>query len=241
MKKNLPYKRILLKLSGEILLGNQKFGIDHDAVTKIAYSLADMHKAGFEVAIVIGGGNIFRGIQLKKLGMQRTPADHLGMLATLMNGIALQQGLAHVGCESSVMSALECPQVAETYHWETALKHFNERKTVIFVGGTGNPYFTTDTAAALRACEIHADILIKATKVDGIYDKDPIKYPDAKKFTTLSFTDMLQQRLEIMDSTAVALCMNNRIPIFVFDMKQLGEKSMVDILSNPALGTLVQA
>jgi uridylate kinase len=188
--------------------------------------------------LVIGGGNIFRGINLKNTGMERTPADQMGMLSTLINGIALQQSLEQVGCPTKLLSALECPKVAETYTWKNALKYLAAGNIAIFVGGTGNPYFTTDTAAALRASEIHANILLKATKVDGIYTKDPFKYPDAVKYTTLTYSKILADKLEVMDATAVALCRSNHIPILVFNMKLLEHPNFAEILKNP-LGTLV--
>src|SRR3984957_10699507 len=172
-------KRLLLKLSGEILLGAQPFGFEAQALKQLANNLKEIQQAGFELAIVIGGGNIFRGLQLKPLGIERSPADQMGMLATLMNGIALQQALAAIQSPAKVMSALDCPKVAESYQWKNALDTLSRGEIAIFVGGTGNPYFTTDTAAALRASEIHADILLKATKVDGVYSDDPKKNPKA--------------------------------------------------------------
>ncbi len=239
MKKNLPYKRVLLKLSGETMMGSQPFGIDQKAVNSLATCIKGVREEGFEVAIVIGGGNIFRGISLKDSGMAQTPADHIGMLATLMNGIALQQALVSLDCPAAVMSALECPKVAEPYHWHKALKHLEKGDVIIFVGGTGNPYFTTDTAAALRASEIDADILLKATKVDGIYNQDPKKNPKATKYDTLTYSQFLAEKLAVMDATSVAMCMNNQIPIFVFNMQLLGAKKLEDILRNKKQGTLV--
>jgi uridylate kinase len=233
-----PYKRVLLKLSGEILLGSHPFGLDPDACHSTALALQHLRSSSLEVGIVIGGGNIFRGKDLGALGLQRTPADHIGMLATLMNGIALQQALEKVGCPAKVMSALECPKVAETYTWSRAQETLREGKVLIFVGGTGNPYFTTDTAAALRASEMHADILLKATKVDGVYDHDPQKNPEARKYTTLPYSQYLAEKLQVMDATAVALCRSNRIPIFVFNMQLL--KTNPDFISKPHLGTLIQ-
>jgi uridylate kinase len=233
------YKRVLLKLSGEALTTPQKFGIESDACRSIALSIQSMRNSGLQVAIVIGGGNIFRGVNLKDLGMQRTPADHIGMLATLMNGIALQQALSVLKCPAKVMSALECPKVAEPYNWNRALELLESNTVLIFVGGTGNPYFTTDTAASMRACEIHADILLKATKVDGIYNKDPLKYSDAVKYDKITYSQVLAEKLEVMDATAIALCMNNRVPIFVFNMKLLGKHQINELLSENQ-GTLVK-
>jgi uridylate kinase len=234
------YRRILLKLSGEILLEGQPFGIQRQACQRIAQTIKAMRERGLEIGIVMGGGNIFRGINLKLTGMERTPADQMGMLATLINGVALQQSLEDVNCQARLLTALECPRVAETYTWRGALQYLNSGSVVIFVGGTGNPYFTTDTAAALRASEIHADILMKATKVDGIYNKDPLKNSDAIKYTSLSYSQMLAEKLEVMDATAVALCRNNHIPILVFNMKFLTEDNSVNILLQQNYpGTLV--
>lgn len=232
------FKRILLKISGEILIGPQKFGVDYDACTSAANALKKIQDNNHELAVVIGGGNIFRGINLKKAGLPRTPSDHVGMLSTIINGIILQQALESIKCPSVVMSAIECPQIASSYRWHDAIHHLSNGKIVIFVGGTGNPYFTTDTAAALRASEIHADILLKATKVDGIYDKDPIKNPDAKKYSHLNYSQFLAEKLEVMDSTSIALCQNNQIPILVFNM-QLLESGQVNIAPLIKKGTLV--
>lgn len=234
-----PYKRVLLKLSGELLLGKQPFGICYEACQVIALALKEMRDSGVEVAVVIGGGNIFRGISLRVSGMARTPSDHMGMLSTIMNGVALQQALIGIGCKVRVMSALECPAVVDTYNWSKALEFLGQGEIVLFVGGTGNPYFTTDSAAALRAGEIHADILLKATKVDGIYNKDPIKHLDAVRYDRISYSQVLAEKLEVMDATAVALCRNNRIPIFVFNMNKLGKCSLAKIFTEKHQGTLV--
>lgn len=233
------FKRILLKLSGETLRGTQPFGIDQEACLEIARSIKDLHESGYEVAIVIGGGNIFRGINLRASGIERTPADHMGMLATLINGIALQQALALLSCPAKVMSALECPKVAESYSWEKALEFLAAKQVLIFVGGTGNPYFTTDTAAALRASEIQADILLKATKVDGIYNKDPLKYSDAVKYPTMSYSQVLAENLQVIDATAIALCRSSRIPVFVFNMDALRKGQLIDLMTHHQNGTLV--
>lgn len=240
MKTIPPFKRVLLKLSGETLLNGDPFGINPEACRSLALAIKELQSGGKEVAIVIGGGNMFRGSQLKALGVQRTPADQIGMLATLMNGVALQQALDMAECKAKVMSALECPKVADAYNWNKAQELLSEGYVLIFVGGTGNPYFTTDTAAALRASEIHADILLKATKVDGVYNKDPLKYPDAKKYDKITYSQVLAEKLEIMDATAVALCMSNKIPIFVFNMKFLGHESVRKIISQEMPGTLVK-
>ncbi len=235
-----PYKRILLKLSGEILLGSQPYGIDPEACRLVAKSIANLKHAGLEIGLVIGGGNIFRGAQLYSRDLPRTPADQMGMLATLMNGIALQQALEVEKCPTIIMSALECPRIAESYNWSNAMEYLASQRLIIFAGGTGNPYFTTDTAAALRASEIQADILLKATKVDGVYDKDPLKYPQAKKYDTLSYSDYLSQKLEIMDAPSIALCMNNKIPIFVFNMQLLENEKILDTLKTHHQGTLIK-
>jgi uridylate kinase len=237
--KNLPYRRILLKLSGETLMGDQNFGIDQNATQKIALAIKSLRDAEIDVAIVIGGGNIFRGIHLEKLGIARTPADQMGMLSTLINGIALRQALISVECKSKVMSALECPRIAEMYNWGEALKALNEGIVLIFVGGTGNPYFTTDTAAALRACEIQADVLLKATKVKGVYNKDPLKYSNAVKYDNLSYAQVLEDKLEVMDAASIVLCRDNHIPIFVFNMEHLQQNRIVKALSQKDMGTLI--
>jgi uridylate kinase len=241
MQQRIPYKRLLFKLSGELLRGSQPFGIHHEACLEIAKCIKALKESGLEICLVIGGGNIFRGINLKKEGFQRTPADQMGMLATLMNGLALQQALEAIHCPSKVLSALECPRVAETYTWNKALEYLSQAQVMIFVGGTGNPYFTTDTAAALRASEIHADILLKATKVDGVYDKDPLKHSDAKKYTSISYTQFLAEKLEVMDATSVALCRSNKIPILVFNMQLLGQGKILELLKTRDHGTLIRS
>lgn len=241
MNSNLPLKRILLKLSGESLLGSQPFGIDYQACLAVGRALQNIKNLGIEVAVVIGGGNIFRGINLNEMGLSRTPADQMGMLATLLNGMALQQSLTHLDIDSVVMSALDCPKVVESYNWLKAMNHLSEKKIVIFVGGTGNPYFTTDTAAALRASEIKADALLKATKVDGIYSCDPLKDANAIKYDTITYSQMLAEKLKVMDATSVALCESSRIPIFVFNMKKLFENNVELYFNDLSHGTLVIA
>jgi uridylate kinase len=235
----IPFRRVLLKVSGEALMGDLKYGVSAEAVALVAKKIGSLQKQGIEVGVVIGGGNIFRGIQQgSALGMERTPADQIGMLATLINGIALHQALRSAGCEACMMSALDCPRVAESYHWAKAMRYLQEGKVVLFVGGTGHPYFTTDTTAALRACEIHADLLLKATtRVDGIYDKDPRKEGGAKKYETLSFEEVLEKRLGIMDLPAVTMCMEAKppIPIRVYNFY---EGSPLDALEG-RLGSLV--
>ncbi|MGA8164445.1 MAG: UMP kinase [Waddliaceae bacterium] len=240
MTMSFPYRRILLKLSGEIFLGKQSFGINEQACQHVASAISSLHQLGLEIAVVLGGGNIFRGIHLEKMGLERTAADHMGMLATMMNGIALQQALQNHSCDAKVMSALECPKVVESYHWRDAMPLMSAGHILIFVGGTGNPYFTTDTAAALRASEIHADILMKATKVDGVFNKDPQQYPDAVKYETLSYSKAFTEKLEVMDATAIALCRKNDIPIFVFNMERLWDEAILTVLSHPEIGTMVK-
>jgi uridylate kinase len=235
-----PYKRILLKISGEMLMGQQEFGISQPACNQLAKALLALHREKMQIAVVIGGGNIFRGIRLENSGMQRSAADQMGMLATLINGISLQQALHALGVDSKVMTALECPKVAEAYNWEKATESLNKGTLLIFVGGTGNPYFTTDSAAALRACEINADILAKATKVDGIYTKDPLKFADAVKYETITYSQALSDQLEVMDATAIALCRSNRLPIFVFNMQRLlDQPEQGSRLFDRSKGTLV--
>jgi uridylate kinase len=234
--KKPAYQRILLKLSGESLMGDQKYGIDPDACKKIASSVQELTKVGVQVGVVIGGGNIFRGVKATQDGMQRTPADHIGMLATLINGIALQQAFEEIGTESRIMSAITLDVMAESYSWKNALKYLEKGIVLIFVGGTGNPYFTTDSAAALRALEIQAQVLMKATKVDGIYNKDPVKYADAVKFDRVTYSEVLASKLQVMDATAIALCRENGIPIRVFNMFDHSLKAAV---YDEPVGTLV--
>jgi uridylate kinase len=234
-----PFRRILLKLSGETLMGSQPFGIYQEACLQVANYLSFFYHAGIQLGVVIGGGNIFRGMDLRMTGMPRTPADHMGMLATLLNGLALQEALMLREVPVCLMSALECPKVAEPYNWTKALQYLEEGSIVIFVGGTGNPYFTTDTAAALRASEIDADVLLKATKVDGIYNKDPLKYPDAVKYDTISYSQILAEKLQVMDATAIALCRSSQIPILVFNMRRLTEEPLEEVLTQIQKGTWV--
>lgn len=233
------YRRVLLKLSGEMLMEGQSFGVNPKACQELARAIKAFKNGGLEIGLVIGGGNIFRGVNLKEMGMERSPADQIGMLATLINGISLQQALENIGCKAQVLTALECPRVAETYTWRGAVKYLSAGDVVIFAGGTGNPYFTTDTAAALRASEIHADILLKATKVDGVYSKDPLKHADAVKYPTLSYSQMLAENLAVMDATSVALCRSSKIPIFVFNMDLLKSGKAAEILTNTRCGTLI--
>jgi uridylate kinase len=216
------YKRILLKLSGEALMGTEAYGISPAVLETIAGQVAEVHSLGVQIALVVGGGNIFRGLAASAQGMDRASADYMGMLATVMNGIALQDALEANGITTRVQSAIEMRQLAEPYIRRRAERHLEKGRVVIFAAGTGNPYFTTDTAASLRAMEIHAEILLKATKVDGVYDKDPKEHPDATLYKHLTYLDVLQRSLAVMDSTAISLCRDNRLPICVFNMNVPG-------------------
>ncbi len=231
MKDNTSPKRILLKLSGEMLKGPQDFGIHAESCQKLARTIQALHQQNIQLGIVIGGGNIFRGVQSRDLGIDRTPADHLGMLSTVMNGIAFQQTLISIGCKARVMSALDCPKVVESYRWDRAMECLDKGEVLIFVGGTGNPFFTTDTAAALRASEIRARLLLKATKVDGVYNQDPLKFPNAKKYQKISYSQFLAEKLGVMDATSIAMCRQHEIPIFVFHMNQLVPEKVSSLLS----------
>jgi uridylate kinase len=216
------YQRIVLKISGESLLGNLSFGISPKVLTGIANEITEVTKSGVQIAIVIGGGNIFRGREAGKLGIDQATGDYMGMLSTLINALALQVALEKQGAEVRVMSAIHMRAVAEPYIRRRAIRHLEKGRIVIFATGTGNPYFTTDTAAALRAAEIKADIILKATKVNGIFEKDPKKYKDTKKYDNLSYIDILEKQLGIMDATAVSLCMDNKLPIIVLNMEISG-------------------
>lgn len=231
------YKRVLLKLSGEALMGNNGYGIDPSVTERLAHQVKQLHEEGIEVAIVVGGGNIFRGLAGAAGGMDRAQADYMGMLATVMNALALQDAFEHADCSCRVMSAIQMNEVCEPYIRRRAMRHLEKGDIVIFAAGSGNPYFTTDTAAALRACEIGADCLIKATKVDGIYDKDPVKNADAVRFTTISYHEVLVRELEVMDSTATALCHDNRMPIMVLNIE--GEDIIKRALAGEPVGTTV--
>jgi uridylate kinase len=216
------FRRILLKLSGEALMGDGKYGIHPPTLEQIAREVADIHAFGVEIAIVIGGGNIFRGVAASASGMDRAGADYMGMLATVINALALQDAFEKIGLATRVQSAIEMSQLAEMYIRRRAVRHLEKGRVVIFAAGTGNPYFTTDTAAALRAMEIHAEVILKATKVDGVYNRDPVKDPTATRFRSLSYLDVLKKGLQIMDSTAISLCMDNDLPIIVFDLHKQG-------------------
>jgi len=236
MKKT-PYKRILLKLSGEILAGNKGYGIDPDVLSKICNKVITLKESGIEIGIVIGGGNIFRGISAAAKGMDRVAGDYLGMMATIMNSVGLQSGLEKIDCDTRVMSALSITQLAEPYIRRRATRHLEKNRVVIMAGGTGNPYFTTDTAAVLRAIEINADVIIKATKVDGIYSDDPISNPDAIKYSEITFKEVIDKELRVMDMTAVTLCKENNLPIIVFNINE--DQNIIDLIDSKHVGTLV--
>lgn len=216
------FKRVLLKLSGEALQGDEGYGISPPILESIASQIKDVVELGIELGIVIGGGNIFRGVAASAQGMDRASADYMGMLATVINSMALQDALEAQGIETRVLTAIEMQEIAEPYIRRRAMRHLEQQRVVIFGAGTGNPYFTTDTAASLRAMEIHAEVILKATKVDGIYDSDPMKNPDAVKFDDLSYLEVLQRDLHVMDSTAISLCRDNNLPIVVFNLHEKG-------------------
>ena len=234
---NSSFNRILVKLSGEILAGKKGFGIDPEITQDLALKIKEVAEKGIQVGIVIGGGNIFRGISSDSKGLDRVPGDYIGMMATIMNSVALQSALERLGCDTRVMSALSITQLAEPYIRRRGIRHLEKGRIVIFAGGTGNPYFSTDTAAALRAIEINADIIIKGTKVDGIYSADPEIDPDATKYDTLNFKEVIEKELRVMDLTAVTLCKENNLPIIVFDIKS--KTGLVDIVNSVPIGTTV--
>lgn len=234
----MQYKRILLKLSGESLMGAKQFGIDTNMVLQYAQEIKELVDAGVQVAVVIGGGNIFRGIQAADNGIDRVQGDYMGMLATVINSMALQSGLEKVGIFTRLMTAIEMKEIAEPFIKRRAVRHLEKGRVVIFGAGTGNPYFTTDTAAALRATEIECDVILKGTRVDGIYDSDPEKNPNAVKFNELSFNEALQRKLNVMDLTAFTLCQENNLPIIVFDMNKKGNLSKV--IKGENTGTIVK-
>jgi uridylate kinase len=231
------YKRILLKLSGEALMGEEGYGISPAVLTQIAEEVHEVANLGVEVAIVLGGGNIFRGVQASIHGMDRAAADYMGMLATAINSLALQDALERRGAFTRVQSAIEMQELAEPYIRRRAVRHLEKGRIVIFAAGTGNPYFTTDTAASLRAMEIHAEVILKATKVDGVYDRDPVKHPDATMFRALSYFEVLERQIKVMDSTAITLCMENKLPIIVFNLTRAG--NIKRVVLGESVGTLV--
>jgi len=236
-KRSEPYQRILLKLSGEALAGESGFGIDTDVLKIIAEEVKEIQALGVQVGIVLGGGNIFRGIKGATAGMDRASADYMGMLATVLNSLALQDALEQIGVSTRVQSAIEMQELAEPYIRRKAVRHLEKERVVIFAAGTGNPYFTTDTTAALRGMEINSQVVIKATKVDGVYDADPKENPNATRFEQLTYLEVLQRGLKVMDSTAISLCMDNQLPIIVFNMHEHG--ALKRVVRGEAVGTLV--
>jgi uridylate kinase len=233
------FKRVLLKLSGEALAANQGFGVDPSRIHEVAAELAEVHALGVQIAIVVGGGNFFRGVAVQAKNMDRVSADHMGMLATVINALALQDALEKQGVYTRVQSAIEMNQVAEPFIRRRAIRHLEKNRVVIFAGGTGNPYFSTDTAASLRAMEIKADAILKATKVDGIYDADPVIVKDAVKFDTISYMEMLKRGLKVMDSTAISLCKDNNLPIIIFNLNHRG--NIARVVMGEKVGSLVSA
>lgn len=231
------YKRILLKLSGEALMGDQSFGIDPEMLQYVAREVKRVYDLGVEIAVVVGGGNIFRGVKASSFGMERTSADHMGMLATVLNSLALQDALEKRGMQTRVQTAISMHEVAEPYILRRAMRHLEKGRIVIFAAGTGNPYFTTDTAAVLRAQEIHAEILLKATKVDGLYDSDPVENPDAIFIDTISYMQVLEKQLKAMDMTAISLAMDNNLPLVIFNLKQ--PDNIHNVICGQRVGTLI--
>jgi uridylate kinase len=232
------FKRILLKLSGEALMGDQNYGIDTNVAEAVAKEIRSVHDSGVEVAIVVGGGNIFRGVSKSAGNMDRSSADYIGMLATVMNAVVLQDALEKQGVITRVQSAIDIPQLAESFIRRRAERHLEKKRVVIFAAGTGNPYFTTDSAAALRALEMKADVIFKATKVDGIYSEDPATNPNATRFSTITYQEVLEKHLKVMDSSAISLCMENNLPIFVFNMRK-GGNIVKAVNGDLEIGTLV--
>jgi len=231
------YKRVLLKLSGEALMADQDYGIDANMLARVAGEVAEVVNMGVEVALVIGGGNIFRGAGLVQSGIDRVTGDHMGMLATVMNSLAMQDALEKQGMESRVMSAIKINRMCEEYVQRRAVRHLEKGRVVIFAAGIGNPFFTTDTAGCLRAVEIGADIVLKATKVDGVYDSDPMKNPDAKRYETLTFDEVLDKNLQVMDATAIVLCRDNKLPLRIFNLNDVG--SLPAAMKDKTIGTTV--
>jgi uridylate kinase len=232
------YKRILLKVSGEALAGGASFGIDSERVKNLAREVSDVAASGIQIGVVVGGGNIFRGVAAAAQKMDRVTADHMGMLATVINSLALSDALEQMGIPTRVMSAIEMHQVAEPYIRRRAIRHMEKGRIVIFAAGTSNPYFSTDTAATLRALEIKADVIAKGTRVDGVYDKDPLKFPDARKYQQITYLEVLSQALGVMDATSIAMCRDNRLPIIVFNLNTTG--NIMRMAMGEPVGTLIQ-
>ena len=232
------FRRVLLKISGEALIGEQTFGIDINVARMVAQEIKQVHDLGIEVAVVVGGGNIFRGVSKSAGGMDRASADYIGMLATVMNGVVLQDALEKLNVHTRVLSAIDIPQLAEPFIRRRAIRHLEKRRIVIFAAGTGNPFFSTDSAAALRALEIKADVILKATKVEGVYSADPMKDPSATRFDCITFLEVLEKQLKVMDASAISLCMDNDLPIIVFNMLKRGNIARV-VTNEPGIGTRV--
>ncbi|MCX8045081.1 MAG: UMP kinase [Desulfobacterota bacterium] len=232
------FKRVLLKLSGEVLKGTHRYGIDASVLQHMALEIKRAYRSGTEIGIVIGGGNIFRGVSESARTMDRSSADHMGMLATVMNSLALQDALEKIGVPTRVQSAIQMRQIAEPYIRRRAIRHLEKKRVVIFAAGTGNPFFSTDTAAALRGSEINADVLLKATKVDGVYDRDPAQYPNARRYVRLTYQEVIEKQLGIMDLTAITLCMSNNLPILVFDATVCG--NIYKAVTGTIIGTFIQ-
>jgi uridylate kinase len=232
------YRRVLLKISGEALMGKQNYGIDVDIARSVAEEIKAVRDAGVELAVVVGGGNIFRGVSKSAGNMNRSSADYIGMLATVMNGVVLQDALEKLDVHTRVLSAINIPQLAEPFIRRRAIRHLEKQRVVIFAAGTGNPYFTTDSAAALRALEIKADVILKATKVEGIYDADPVTTPTARRYDCITYLEVLEQQLRVMDASAISLCMDNNLPIVVFNMKKPGNIVRV-VMGDRTIGTRV--
>jgi uridylate kinase len=237
-RKKIKYKRILLKLSGEALMGPSTYGVDSATIEKIAQEVLEVQQLGIQIALVVGAGNIFRGVAGSAKGMDRVSGDYMGMLATIINGLALQDSLEKLGLETRVLSAVEVRAVAEPFIRRRAIRHLEKGRIVILAGGTGNPFFTTDTAAALRAMEVRADIFLKATKVDGLYTKDPVKFPKAKLIKDISYLGVLKKRLKVMDSTAISLCMDNELPIIIFNIRKRGQ--IKKIVMGAKIGSMIK-
>jgi uridylate kinase len=239
MSSSPVYSRVLLKLSGEALMAEQSFGIDPDTTAQVAAEIGEIQQLGVETGIVIGGGNLFRGLAASAKGMDRSTADYMGMLATVINALALQDALEHIGITTRLATAIEMRAVAEPFIRRRALRHLEKKRVVVFAAGTGNPYFTTDTAAALRAMEMKAEVILKGTKVDGIYTADPMTTPTATRFDSISYLKVLEQGLKVMDATAISLCMDNRLPIVVFNLRTPG--NLRRVIMGEQVGTLVKA
>ena len=231
------YKRVLLKLSGEALMGEQTFGIDVTVAHSVAEEIKQVHNLGVELAVVVGGGNIFRGLSKSAGSMDRSAADYIGMLATVMNAVVLQDALERTGIQTRVLSAIDIPEMAEPFIRRRAIRHLEKGRIIIFAAGTGNPFFSTDSAAALRALEIKAEVILKATKVDGVYSADPMKDPTATRFDCITYLEVLEKQLKVMDASAISLCMDNNLPIVVFNMRKPG--NIARVVTNDGIGTLV--